>query len=100
MIELSDREKACLVVSGGLAFSLGMWVGIWLLPSEALSVPTTTEHGDTFAAYTPVPNFLPVFSLAVTGISLFFAYAVIVESADEPAATPATDGGQEVSADD
>lgn len=100
MIDLSDREIAIGVTVGAVAFVAGTWAGIWMLPAEALSVPTETQYSGTQtvtqAAYTPVPRFLPGLSILVVAGAVYYSWTRLA-SDDDPEtaqdAEPATDGG-------
>lgn len=72
-MQLSDREKALIAVTAAAALVAGMWVGVTMMPVEALDVPTTTEYVEPTAVYTPVPNHLPLLSIIVFSIAAWYA---------------------------
>lgn len=69
-LSLSRREKRILVLSAAVAFTAGMWFGVWNVPAQALDVPMTENPEPSGVsrfdlAYRPVPTFLPVVSLVI-----------------------------------
>ena len=101
MIEVTDREKAIAAITTAVAFVIGVWVGIWLVPAEALSVPTNTyyQSGEvvTNAVIAPVPRHLPIVSVLAIGAAVYYSWTVLRpdESTEQPPAETATDGGQD-----
>ena len=102
-IELSDREKAVAILTGTTLFVAGMWAGLMLVPDAALDVPKTTEMRDGtlqyHVRYLPVPSYLPVLSVAIPAIGVWFAYQVLRADRDDRAdgelESVATDGGDD-----
>jgi hypothetical protein len=102
-IELSDREKAVAILTGTTLFVAGTWAGLMLVPDAALDVPTeTTEMRDGTiqydARYLPIPNHLPLVSVAILAIGAWFAYQTLRPDRDDRAdgelEDAATDGGE------
>ena len=103
MIELTRREKMAIVVTTSISFMVGLWVGVWSVPVEALSVPTDAMpngNGGTnlTPAYRPVPTWLPFTTVALPALCIFGAHQYLYKN-DE---TQPTNGelGEEVTADD
>lgn len=97
MLNLSDREKAIIVVTGVVAAVLGIWLGLWIVPSAALDVPKEMDHdGDLSPAYTPVPTYLPVLSLIAVLSSLVGARNILRDPDDSKGESDsmAADGGE------
>ena len=103
MIELTDREKVAIAAAASVSVMIGIWIGVWSVPVEGLSVPTDTHVDSTGAthltpAYRPVPTSLPIMTVLLPAISVYSAYQIwIVDDETQPA-----DGelGEEVTADD
>jgi hypothetical protein len=85
--KLSDREKAFAPVLAAVSFVTGVWVGVWSVPDRALDVPLreSVRGAETFysAVYVPVPPELPVMSVAVVFLSLWFCYLVYYKEDEE-----------------
>lgn len=77
--EFSDREKAVASVVAGVAFAVGLWIGLWSVPDAALSVPTDLTTGTR--TYTPVPGVVPVLSF---GAVLVGAWGARLSLRDDP----------------
>jgi uncharacterized membrane protein YiaA len=100
---LSDREKAVALLTGSVLFVAGLWAGLMLVPDAALDVPATSEmRGGTIqydARYLPVPQMLPLLSVAIPAIGAWFAYQTLrADPGDREAGQledVATDGGDD-----
>ena len=110
-LELTDREKAIVAIAAAAGVVVGLWAGLWMLPAEALAVPThESESGGTTTtspAFYPVPSTFFGVTLLVPAAAIWFAYVKTrdddeiddVQEDDEIAEptpaepTPATDGG-------
>jgi len=83
MIELTNREKALVVQTATIAGLIGIWVGIGLVPDAALSVPTEeTPSGRIEPAYTAIPTYLPLFTVAVLAVGTYAAYGIVRQVSD------------------
>lgn len=79
---LSSRERALIIATGTLMFVLGMWVGLFLVPAEALAYPITgtdtTGDGITYEKYFhPVPTYLPLLTVIIVLAGLYAAYTQV-----------------------
>jgi len=95
-LNLTHREKSIAVVTAAVTFLAGYWAGLWAVPPQALDVPVDVSYraGEQVyhAAYRPVPDHLPVLSVALPLIG--FAYAFrdqLVEDSAEVGEVPADD---------
>lgn len=103
---VTTREKTIAILTGVVAFTVGLWVGLWMIPDAALSVPTDTyvDNGRTVrdVAYQPVPSYLPALSALLVGGGLYAAWSInrspteTREDSDAESASTAiaTDGGE------
>ena len=75
---LTRRSAAVLALVGALAFIVGVWVGVWSVPAEALDVPMQApEYGpEKHIAYQPAPTWLPFMSVFVGGLGAYAAWRV------------------------
>jgi len=97
MLELSDREKALIVVTATLSAVLGLWGGLWIVPGAALDVPMETGYdGESSPAYVPVPTWLPFISGLAVLASLVGARNILrdPEDPDGESDAVAADGGE------
>lgn len=94
---LTRREQSLGLIVAALALTVGIWIGVWLVPTAALDVPTNTyyENGEIVRqlAYQPVPTYLPVASVLLVGITAYGSLA-IYSSADTPELPVDFDGGE------
>ena len=75
-ISLSARERAILILSVVSSLSLGVWLGLFLVPVEALADPITGEHHSHDGLtrnYLPIPTYLPPLTLLVLLGGAYFA---------------------------
>lgn len=101
-IDPTTEELQIVIVTAAVAFTAGIWAGVWLIPDAALSVPTDVSYsgGGTVRniAFQPVPTYLPILSVTLIGLAAYGARQLGVEEDDEeqqPVALPATDGGRD-----
>ncbi|MCU4741149.1 hypothetical protein [Natronoglomus mannanivorans] len=78
MIDLTDREYAIVALALAGGFVCGLWAGLFLMPAEALDVPTTeTDVGNgevsERVAFYPLPRVFVVMSILVPAAALWFA---------------------------
>lgn len=103
MIRLSDREKAIVACALAVGIVVGLWVGLSLLPVEALDVPTderTTSTGTVErAAYLPVPWSFFAVTIGVPVIAVWYSYTQLrdesSEATDEDVQKAVSDGGSD-----
>jgi len=95
-LNLTHREKSIVVVTATVTFIAGYWAGLWAVPPQALDVPVDVTYRASEqayqAAYRPVPDHLPVLSVALPLVG--FAYAFrdqLVEDNADSAEVPADD---------
>ncbi|MCU4743382.1 hypothetical protein [Natronoglomus mannanivorans] len=86
MIDLSDRDLAIVAIALAGGFVCGLWAGLFLMPAEALDVPTTeTDVGNgevsERVAFYPLPRAFVALSIIVPTAALWFAR---VRTRDEP----------------
>jgi len=88
---LTAREKALMILVAGLAFTTGLWAGVWMVPNAALDVPMDTyiENGHTVRSltYQPVPTYLPILSGCLVLVTAGLAWRAAAN------ATPALEEG-------
>jgi len=85
MIELDRRDKMAIVVTASISVMLGLWIGVWSVPVEALSVPTDTNpdgNGGLHVtpAYRPVPTWLPFVTVVFPALCIFGAYQYLYQN--------------------
>ncbi|WP_276255606.1 hypothetical protein [Halomontanus rarus] len=78
MIDLGDRERALVAIATAVGFVGGLWAGLFLMPAEALNVPTTeTDVGNgevsERVAFYPLPRSFIVASIIVPAIAILYA---------------------------
>ena len=79
-VDISTQLKSFALATGVVSFVAGMWTGVWIVPTRALDVPTSTEfvNGQMkySAAYQPVPTWLPVVSVLLVLAGLYAAWRI------------------------
>ncbi|MFC7232170.1 hypothetical protein ACFQMM_13700 [Saliphagus sp. GCM10025308] len=104
-IDFTDRERAILAMAlaGGLV--VGLWAGLFMLPAEALNVPTeersTGPAGETTerALFLPVPRSYFLVTLTAPVVAVWYSYGRLredpEESTDEDTHQMIVDGGNQ-----
>ena len=99
---LTERELAIIALALAGGFVVGLWAGLWMLPAEALDVPTHERDSGGQTTYSPA--FYPVptsYFTATLLVPLAAAWYAHVKTRDDPneleaeaiEAAAATDGG-------
>jgi len=72
----TPRERAIAIAAATGALIVGVWLGVFIVPSEALIEPVAGDGtGDGMSKnFHPVPTRLPVFSLILLGIGAYSAW--------------------------
>ncbi|WP_276254786.1 hypothetical protein [Halomontanus rarus] len=78
MIDLTDREHALVAIAIAAGFVGGLWAGLFLMPAEALNVPTTETEMDNGevserVAFYPLPRVFVVLSIIIPAIAILYA---------------------------
>lgn len=75
-LEFTKREKSIALLTASVALIVGVWIGVWSVPTAALDVPTDTSYYggevDRDLLYQPVPTGLPIMSLLVPGLAVLY----------------------------
>ncbi|MFC7072835.1 hypothetical protein ACFQJ7_13840 [Halovenus rubra] len=82
------RERALITASASIALVVGLWLGHWLVPSEAFAEHIT--HNATYtegvdAYYQPTNRLLPLFSVFILALGGYWSYRGFVEADEEVA---------------
>ncbi|AFO55978.1 MULTISPECIES: hypothetical protein [unclassified Natrinema] len=87
MIDPTDREKAIAACAVAVGIVAGMWVGLWLLPAEALNVPmdVTKRQGETYTSpeFRPVPSSFLIVTITAPALAIYYSYVKLSEFDDE-----------------
>ena len=91
LLERVDRQQvATIVATASIALVIGAWIGLMAVPDAALSVPMVDQPGPTAgprAAFIPVPQWLPILSLAVPILGVGYAWSLVArDDQDDPEA--------------
>jgi len=81
LARLTVRERYALPAAGALGLAAGLWLGFWMVPDEALAVPTETlpHSGDVTAIYHPVPGVLPILTVVLLAVATWATWQAIQE---------------------
>ncbi|MCU4750963.1 hypothetical protein OB919_03025 [Halobacteria archaeon AArc-curdl1] len=102
-ITLSDRERAILAIALAVGLIVGLWAGLFMLPAEALNVPTEEQSvgasGETTerALFLPVPRSYFLVTITAPIVAVWYSYGRLradsEEVTDEGTHQAATEGG-------
>ena len=102
-ISLTDREQAILAIALAAGLVVGLWAGLFMLPVEALNVPTEERsvgtNGETTerALFLPVPRSYFLVTISAPIVAVWYSYGRLrddpEESVDEETHQTVTDGG-------
>lgn len=100
----TDREKAIVAWALAVGIVVGLWAGLFMLPAEALDVPTDqreTSYGETVerAVYLPVPRIFFAVTVTAPVLAGWYSYSRLwnesSEEPDEDVQNAVSDGGSE-----
>ena len=81
LARLTARERYALPAAASLGLAAGLWMGLWMVPDEALDVPTeTTPYGEVSAVYHPVPGILPLATVLLLALAAYCIWRASQES--------------------
>jgi|AntDeeMinimDraft_5_1070356.scaffolds.fasta_scaffold01043_4 hypothetical protein len=98
----TDREKAIVAWALAVGIVVGLWAGLFMLPAEALDVPTDqreTSYGETVerAVYLPVPRIFFAVTVTAPVLAGWYSYSRLwtgsSEEPDEDVQNAVSDGG-------
>ncbi|UTF52821.1 hypothetical protein [Natronosalvus rutilus] len=102
-IDLTNRERAIFAMTFAVGLVVGLWAGLFMLPAEALNVPTeersTGPGGETAerALFLPVPRSYFFVTITAPIVAAWYSYGRLreetEESTDEDAHETIVDGG-------